>query len=226
MRQERSTIGINRVCRPQRTEKSPKPWKRCDILEFYPMLDLSLLLTRSQSVPTFKTLKRCTKRRLTQSLGACTWSTPCKMISEISVYVRKQCSTGKPAMWPPKKRIAVRVSKSRLGSTLCAKWTWTRHSWSSQVPCAASGPSLRATCWARPHWLIRNWLNLPSSKNSSMMVWPRKLMIMSWQGWTITSRRPRARWEPNCSRICLKRNLSIWTNSTWLRSLARMSLRV
>ena len=225
-RPERSTIDINHACQPQRTERSPKLWKRCAILEFYPMLDLSLLLTRSQSVRTSKTSKSCTKRRLTQSLVACTWSTRCKMIWEISECVRKRCSIGKPVMWLPWKRMSVRVPKSFSERISCAKWTWTRHLWSSQVPCAESGPSPRATCWAKPHWLIRNWSNSPRSKNSSILAWPKKPMRMSWQDWTITSLRLKARWEPNCSRICLKRNHSTWTNSAWLRSLARVSLRV
>ncbi len=222
----KSTIGINHAFQPQRTEKSPKLWRRCAILEFYPMLDLSPLLTRSQSAHTSKTLKRCTKRRSTRSQAACTWSTHCKTIWETSACERKQCSIGKPVMWLPKRRTAERVPKSRSGRILCAKWTWTRHSWSSQAPCVVSGQSLKATCWARPHSLIRNWLNLPRNKNSSMMVWPRKPMRMSWQGWTLTSQRPKARWELNCSRICLKRNHSTWTSSIWLRSPARDNLRV
>ncbi len=92
MTQESFSIDTKQDLRPMCKEKLRRPSRRWELSSCFQLSVSSSQPTRFHLAHTWRTLRKCTRKQLIQSLVDFSWNTPCKMISSLNSSVRKKGS--------------------------------------------------------------------------------------------------------------------------------------
>jgi len=103
MTQASSSIDIKQDWRPKSKGKSPRQSRRWEHSSCFPLSASSSQLIRFHLGLTWRTLRRCTRKLLTQSLVDSSWSTHSKMISSSNSSARRKGSNKGLAISRPMK---------------------------------------------------------------------------------------------------------------------------